>query len=61
LRLQISDAVRTDTGLTGTTVSFTDDGIAAFIESVEVGRYATVVRYRLDRLTKVAEKEAGAV
>jgi hypothetical protein len=58
--LQVSDAVRTDMGLEGIVVSLTDDGLAAFIETVEIGRYATIVRYRLDRLTKVSEQEAGA-
>ena len=57
--LQVSDVVRTDMGLEGTVVSLTDDGLGAFIETVEVGRYATVVRYRLDKLTKVSEQEAG--
>jgi hypothetical protein len=59
--LQVSDVVRTDMGLEGIVVSLSDDGLAAFIESVEVGRYATIVRYRLDRLTKVTEQEAGVV
>jgi hypothetical protein len=53
--LQINDFVRTDMGLEGIVVSLTDDGFAAFVESVEIGRYATVVRYRLDRLTKVED------
>jgi hypothetical protein len=53
--LQISDVVRTDMGLEGIVVSLTNDGLAAFVEYVEIGRYATVVRYRLDRLTKVEE------
>jgi hypothetical protein len=59
--LQVSDVVRTDMGLKGIVVSLTDDGLAAFIETVEIGRFATVDRYRLDRLTKVSEHEAGAV
>ena len=59
--LQISDVVRTDMGLEGIVVSLTNDGLAAFVEYVEIGRYATVVRYRLDRLTKVSEQEAGVV
>jgi hypothetical protein len=59
--LQISDVVRTDMGLEGIVVSLTNDGLAAFVEYVEIGRYATVVRCRLDRLTKVSEQEAGAV
>jgi hypothetical protein len=59
--LQISDVVRTDMGLEGIVVSLTNDGLAAFVEYVEIGRYATVVRYHLDKLTKVSEQEAGAV
>jgi hypothetical protein len=59
--LQVSDAVRTDMDLEGIVVSLTDDGLSAFVEYVEIGRYATVVRYRLDRLTKVSEQEAGAI
>jgi hypothetical protein len=42
-------------GLEGIVVSLTGDGLSAFIESLGIGRYETVVRYRLDRLTKVEE------
>ena len=59
--LQISDVVRTDMGLEGIVVSLTNDGLAAFVEYVEIGRYATVVRYHLDKLTKVSGQEAGTV
>jgi hypothetical protein len=59
--LQVSDIVRPDTGLDGLIVSLTDDGIAAFIQTNEDGRHAAIVRYRLDRLTKVEDVLPGLV
>jgi hypothetical protein len=59
--LKVTEAVRTDTGLDGTIVSLTDDGIAAFVQATENGKSDAVVRYRLDRLTKVEDATRGAV
>jgi hypothetical protein len=58
--LLVNDVVRTDTGLDGTIVSLTDDGLAAFVQATDNGKSVAVIRYRLGRLTMVKEAEGGA-